>query len=147
MQDADRHGGAGKFIVPVIRPGKRSPDRSCMGHKSGYVPGSRFLVVLFLHSGGSRDVCVRLPSLSDFCAVAGAPLTYRYGTFVGMCFDYENFPGEIREIIKEEWNIRVQIGIFSQEQKCSLRWCPPMIQNGFGIPHGPSFRLHSLPNN
>jgi hypothetical protein len=37
-----------------------------------------------------------------------------------MCFDYENFPGEIRGIIKEEWNIRAQTGIFSQEQKCSL---------------------------
>lgn len=54
-----------------------------------------------------------------FGSVSGAPLTYPYRTYRGMCFDYEIIFLENRGILKEGWVIRVWNGIFLKEQKCS----------------------------
>ncbi len=64
------------------------------------------------------------PLSSDFCSVAGAPLTYRHGVLEGMCFDYEKVREENRENLKEEEVIRACNGIFWRYKKCTL-FCNP----------------------
>jgi hypothetical protein len=45
-----------------------------------------------------------------------------------MCFDYEKFRKENRENLKEGQAIRVVIGFFLEEQKCSLQCVPADIK-------------------
>jgi hypothetical protein len=71
-------------------------------------------------SGGSRRVFAAPFFVLFFGAVSGAPLTYPYGTYGGMCFDYEIVFLENRGIFISGWVIRARGGIFLEEQKCSL---------------------------
>jgi len=131
-------GWPGPVVFPQVQPQKQSPGsfRTCCHRENPGLSGSLTLNASFALAF-RRETAFFLIAAPFFVRitvfVSGALLTYPYGIYWGMCFDYEmNFQGN-RERIKVRSRIRVTKKVFLEEQKCTFPQNAP-AQSVFDLP-------------